>query len=103
MNNAIMIELTFDDCYQSLVDFYEKAAELGGIKYTKDSCFDCRKICVTKEVQDILFLYYKEQLNLDAREIGSHFLQFGPKASLKKDADSDNPRRAFIKPGFVIG
>lgn len=85
-----------EKCEQSLVAIYECAAAIMDIELTEKSMFDCRKICVTKPVEDAIVKYYMEKENLSAEEVGTMLLHFGPKANL------DGDRYEFeVEPGFV--
>lgn len=71
------------DCYCSLNNFYEKVAKKMGIAITDDIIFDCRKICVTKAVQDELWAYYYNEECLSNFQISALFLHAGPKANIQ--------------------
>ncbi len=83
-------------CSQTLVNFYECAAKIAGIKLTGKSGFDCRKIRITKPVQDAIVKYYMDKEHLTTEEIGVILLHFGPKANLDGDGYEFE-----VEPGFV--
>lgn len=77
------IELTREDCYCGLPKFYETVAKKMGVVITDSTSFDCRKICVTKNVQDELWAYYYEEEGYANLQISALFLNVGPKANLE--------------------
>jgi len=83
--------LSEEDCYQSLINFYDYIAGLEG-KPSKDVQYDVRKICCTKKVADSIFQFYEDH-GYSREQIGALWLCFGPKANLKEDdfaVDLDN-------------
>lgn len=84
------------DCMYGLFCFYENVAKTAGLKTTKDSRYDCRKICVSKPIQNCLWQYYIDCGHSD-KEIATFFIQFGPKASLQ-----GNEFIFEIEDGFVL-
>lgn len=78
-------KLSQSDCECGLGDFYENAARKLGIRITEMTQFDCRKICVTKPVQDYIWKHYYDEGRSNV-EISALFLQYGPKANLDGDA-----------------
>lgn len=42
------VRLKKEDCYCDLTKFYENVARKIPVGITDKTCFDCRKICVTK-------------------------------------------------------
>ena len=46
------VSLKKEDCYCDLATFYENVARKISARITDKSKFDCRKICVTKDVQE---------------------------------------------------
>ncbi len=79
---ANIITLNFEDCYCDLSAFYENVAKKLSFKVTDKTEFDCRKICVSKSVQETIWLYYREEENMDIGDISMRWLSFGPKANL---------------------
>lgn len=77
--------LSKEECECGLEGFYENAARKLGIKITENTRYDCRKICVTKPVQDYIWKHYVERGYSDA-EIAAFMLQYGPKANLDGNA-----------------
>lgn len=68
-------------------------------KKTDKSKFDCRKICVTKDVQEVLWSYYREEKNQTDEQIASILLIGGPKANLEEYGILEY--RAEVENGFV--
>ncbi|MCC8151370.1 MAG: hypothetical protein LIO96_07945 [Lachnospiraceae bacterium] len=94
------IELTWESCYCSIPDFYEKVAKEAGYTVQPSTKYDCRKIRVTTEVICRLFDYADEVCHWSVDEIGAVFVNYGPKADLK--AKADGPLYfAVIEDGFV--
>lgn len=93
------VQLSKEDCYCDLTDFYENVARKIPVGITDRTLFDCRKICVTKLVQDTLWSYYREEQHISNMDITAIFLIYGPKANLKKAKDM--PYRAEVEDGFI--
>lgn len=74
------VSLKKEDCYCDLATFYENVARKISARITDKSKFDCRKICVTKDVQEVLWSYYREEKNQTDEQIASILLIGGPKA-----------------------
>lgn len=55
------VTLKREDCYCDLTNFYENMARKMSLKITNKTRFDCRKICVTKPVQETLWSYYRDE------------------------------------------
>ncbi len=91
--------LRAEDCYCDLDAFYGNVAKVLGISVTGKTRFDCRKICVTKSVQDVLWLYYREKRHRTDEQIEAILLAFGPKACINEDMIQSY--RAEIRDGFV--
>lgn len=72
-----------EDCYQSLVDFYDFIARLEG-KLEEAVQYDARKICCTRGVQDEIFRFYEDKGCISA-EIAALWLNCGPKANLETE------------------
>lgn len=94
-----MIILEKEDCYCELDVFYMKVAQKMQVKVTDKTRFDCRKICVTRPVQDELWRYYKEEKGLEDQRIATIFLCLGPKANLEHQAGE--PYAAEVENGFA--
>lgn len=69
------------DCECSLVDFYENVAKKTEADITDATRYDCRKICITKSVQEGIWKHYTENGQSD-EQIATLMLQYGPKANL---------------------
>lgn len=83
------------ECICDLQKFYENAARAAGLEVSDKIQFDCRKICVTKAIQNALWTYYTAH-NCTDEEISMLFLALGPKANL--DGEGYN---FIIEDGFV--
>lgn len=70
--------------YCDLATFYENVARKISARITDKTKFDCRKICVTKDVQEVLWSYYREEKNQTDEQIASILLIGGPKANLEE-------------------
>lgn len=86
-------------CKQGLVEFYKCAAEISGLKMTSKSVFDCRKICVTKPVQDSIWRYYSEYKKQSDEEIATVLLHCGPKANLDGETFEFEIEDGFVSEG----
>lgn len=91
--------LTKEDCYCGLVSFYENVARKMGVKVTEETRYDCRKICVTKPVQEALWVFYRNKMDQSDDWIAAIMLQFGPKANLEETGMSEY--RAEVKEDFA--
>lgn len=89
--------LTPEECKCDLVDFYKIAAEKMGLtKITDKTLYDCRKIHITKSVQDCIWKHYYDKGYSNA-EIAAIMLHVGPKASL-----SGNELMFTVEDDFVM-
>lgn len=61
------VQLRKEDCYCDLTEFYENVARKIPVEITDKTCFDCRKICVTKLVQEASWSYYRDEKRKDRR------------------------------------
>ncbi len=91
------ISLSLDECNCGLCDFYTHVARKMVVKDCDNVQFDCRRICVTKSVQDAIWNYYRSE-DLSDTEISILLLMSGPKANL-----SGLEYRAEVEDGFIIG
>ena len=73
------MSLRREDCYCDLTTFYENVARRLRKKVTDKTKFDCRKICVTKSVQEVLWSYYREEKNRTDEQIAAMLLGYGLK------------------------
>ena len=74
-------------------------AEKMGVVVTDDVIFDCRKICVTNNVQDEIWSYYKEVKFAKNEEIAMLLACSGPKANL--EAANPDQYWAEVEDGFL--
>lgn len=72
------------DCHVDILKFYVNAAKIIGVVDSDDISYDCRKIQVTKVVQNEIMKYYAEDGN-SSEDISGILLMFGPKANLSGD------------------
>lgn len=79
-----IVSLRKEDCYCDLTTFYENVARRLRIEVTDKTRFDCREICVTKSVQEVLWSYYREEKNRTDDQIAAMLLGYGPKANLEE-------------------
>lgn len=84
------------ECYCSIVDLYDIVARKLGYDPNR-VCYDCRKICVTKSVQDQVFAFYKEEINASEVDISTIWLMYGPKANLDGEDFKVKVSAGFIK------
>lgn len=50
--------------------------------------FDCRKICVTKTIQDEFFAYYQAECKADQTSIAMLLCMSGPKTNVPEEDDN---------------
>lgn len=89
--------LTEEQCQCMLIDFFDNVARLMGV--TDDISklrYDCRKICVTKLVQDHIWKYYSYAGN-SSEHIATIWSIYGPKANLEGES-----LEVEIEDGFII-
>ena len=81
MANKRTVVLTKEECYCDIVEFYNLVARKLG--YDSDKVgYDCRRIDVTKPVQDQIFAFYREEQKALGESIAAAWVGYGPKASL---------------------
>lgn len=89
------LELKREECYCGIPEFYNMIARKLG--YDPDKVqFDCRKICVTKTVQNQIFSFYKNENNASREAINQTWLAYGPKANLPHNTYVVNVQNGFI-------
>ena len=71
-----------EKCECELLRFYENAARAANHEITDTTQYDCKKICVTRTVQDAIWKYYYDA-GYSNGEISALFLMLGPKANLE--------------------
>ena len=94
------IQLRKEDCYCDLTEFYENVARKIPVEITDKTCFDCRKICVTKLVQEALWSYYRDEKRKAGEQIAPMFLGDGPKANVEEHGILEY--RAEVEDGFIV-
>ena len=94
------VRLRKEDCYCDLTEFYENVARKISVKITDKTRFDCRKICVTKSVQEALWSYYRDKKGKTDEQIATMFLGYGPKANVEEHGILDY--RAEVEDGFIV-
>lgn len=97
---AKIVSLRKEDCYCDLMGFYENIARKILVEITDETCFDCRKICVTKSVQETLWCYYRDEKGKNDEQIAAMLLGYEPKANLEEHGIPEY--RAEIEDGFII-
>lgn len=81
MSDKKTVILTKEECYCGIVEFYDLVAQKLG--YDSDRVgYDCRRIDVTKPVQDQIFSFYREEQRALDESIAAAWVGYGPKASL---------------------
>lgn len=91
-----VIELKQEDCQHGIVTLYDRIAQKLGFDIdNKRIEFNCRKICVSIDIQTELFKYYRF-LDFSDFEIGAIWLNYGPKANIHEDGYI-----AHVFPGFI--
>lgn len=78
---TMIVALTKEECHCSIFDFYDNVAANVGYFPTRNTRYDCQKICCSPEVQDEIFAHYRESDCNDAT-IGCLWMNLGPKANL---------------------
>lgn len=81
MSDKKTVVLTEKECYCGIIELYDLVAQKLGYDPAKVS-YDCRRINVTKPVQDQIFTFYQEEQKASNESIGSAWLCYGPKAIL---------------------
>lgn len=94
------IRLAKGDCYCDLTTFYENVARKIPVEITEKTCFDCRKICITKSVQEALWSYYRDEKGKTDEQIAVMLLGYGPKANLEEHSIQEY--RAEIEKSFIF-
>ena len=93
-NKKIM--LTEEECYTEIINLYDTVAKKLGFKNVESLEYDCRKICVSKNVYEKINAYYKDQ-GMDAQSFAMRWVSFGPKANLE-----DKDCVVEIEDGFIL-
>lgn len=89
--------VTEEQCNCKLAEFFDNVAKLSG--ETGDISkltYDCRKICVTKPVQDCIWKCYLDAGN-SGEQIAAFWVLFGPKANLEGES-----LEVEIEDGFIV-
>lgn len=94
------VTLKREDYYCDLTNFYENMARKMSLKITNKTRFDCRKICVTKPVQETLWSYYRDEEGKTDEQIAAMLLGYGPKANLEECGILEY--RAEVEDGFIV-
>ena len=95
-----IVKLKKEDCYCDLTRFYENVAQRAKINVTENTMFDCRRIEVTKAVQEILWYYYREEKHCTDEETSMILLAYGPKATLEECGILEY--RVEFEDGFIM-
>lgn len=94
MKKGYLIDKSKCDC--NVKEFFDNAAKIMGVTVTDKTRYDCRKICVSKLVLDRIWQHYSKRRGYRNYEITSLLLQYGPKATLKRDAYCFEVEDGFI-------
>lgn len=99
----MFVNLTRGECYTDITTFYKNVALRLGYRDIDDPNirFDCRDICVTTYVRDVIASYYFEKLNASSSDFSMIWACFGPKAVLTAN-DPDGFYRAKLTGNFII-
>lgn len=89
--------LTKDECYCDVVDLYDTVARRMGINDPSKLQYDCKKICTSKKVQNEVFRYYVDEMDLSPADVNVIIIHFGPKANIESDGYI-----VTVKDGFII-
>lgn len=95
-----IVKLKREDCYCDLTHFYENVAREAKINVSEHTMFDCRRIEITKAVQEVLWSYYREEKHCTDEEISMILLAYGPKATLEEHGILEY--RAEFEDGFIV-
>ena len=95
----MIVALTDADCRCDLITFYKNVARKMNETLSANTNFDCRKIMVTKDIQDAIWEHYKEQGYTDG-VIAMTLLCSGPKATLQATGEG-SAYVAEIQDGFL--
>mgnify|MGYP006916355692 CR=1 FL=1 len=93
-----MIYLTKEDCYCDLIDFYKNVAAKMGYNRLQIATmsFDCRRIRVTKPVQDAIWAYYRDAMDASDQELAMLWVCSGPKADLEGESYAAESKDGFL-------
>ena len=72
------IELRKEECYCSLMALYDTISEKLGYNPSKVK-YDCRKIQVSEDIQNEVYLWYRENNDVEEKDMCVIWLHFGPK------------------------
>lgn len=106
-----MIILKKEDCYCNLVTFYQNVAKAMGCDPLKVimTSFDCRKLRVTKPVQDEIWAFYRDTEGANDVDLAMLWVMFGPKADLEGEGYAAELQEGFFLNGasaddkFLLG
>ncbi len=92
--------IPMEKCEQSLIEFHEYVAAVCGITATENNIFDCRKVCVTKSVQECIIEHYlKSYPKVSREQVLQQLLLCGPKANLEGDGYEFEVEDGFVRKG----
>lgn len=93
--------LTADQCNCALLDFYKNCAKEAGLMVIESTVndryeYDCRKVCITKAVQQQIRDWYYNN-GYTVAEISAILIIYGPKACLEGDKLGFTVQDGFVK------
>lgn len=94
------VQLRKEDCYCDLTKFYENVARKIPAEITDKTCFDCRKICVTKSVQEALWSYYRDEKKRPTSRLLRCCWDTGRRPNLEEHGILEY--RAEVEDGFIV-
>ncbi len=98
MSDKKIITLTKEECYCGIIELYDLIARKLG--YDSDKVgYDCRKIDVTRPIQDQVFAFYRNEQKASDESIGTAWVCYGPKACLLGDDYVAEVSEGFITAG----
>ena len=93
------IELRKEECYCSLMALYDAISVKLGYNPSKVR-YDCRKIQVSEDVRDAVYLWYHENNEVEERDMNIIWLHFGPKVFM--DDKRKNSYYVEVEKGFIV-
>lgn len=78
----------------------QRKKDLKRFRSADDRQIGCRKICVTKSVQEVLWSYYRDEKGKTDEQIAVMLLGYGPKANLEEHGILEY--RAEVEDGFIV-
>ncbi len=95
MSDKKTVILSKEECYCGIIEFYDLIARKLGYDTDKVG-YDCRKIDVTRPVQDQIFAFYQNEQKASDESIGATWVCYGPKTCLLGDGYVAEIAEGFI-------